>query len=323
MDTLTVERAPVGMGLGRRGDRIYAANRGTGRVSVIDRQSGREWARVPVGKAPGDLAVDQTIRGPCTSRMPAPAPSASSRIGSKSAARRAAERLAASPDREAAPGLQPAGHGDGTPAHVGGVPGEEVHPELLRQLVRACQAEAPLLEEVRKRAEKYGLEIVMVNVWEHVDPRQEALHFCKIHNIQGRRSCSTRPASTSRKLGIRGVPAQRRGRQEGIVRAVGVTTPDEVRATLTKLLCPSASHSWAPHAPAIRSRASGRFSQNPPTVVGVPSREQDHAPEFVGEVSTAEAAPPLSVDGLQVVVERAPLGSRATPRRRNGGGETP
>ncbi len=41
------------------GDRIYAANRGTGRVSVIDRASGREWARVPVGKAPGDLAVDQ------------------------------------------------------------------------------------------------------------------------------------------------------------------------------------------------------------------------------------------------------------------------
>ena len=31
VDTLTVERAPVGMGLGRRGDRIYAANRGTGR----------------------------------------------------------------------------------------------------------------------------------------------------------------------------------------------------------------------------------------------------------------------------------------------------
>jgi YVTN family beta-propeller protein len=59
VDTLTVERAPVGMGLGRGGDRIYAANRGTGRVSVIDRASGREWARVPVGKAPGDLAVDQ------------------------------------------------------------------------------------------------------------------------------------------------------------------------------------------------------------------------------------------------------------------------
>ncbi len=26
---------------------------------MIDRQSGREWARVPVGKAPGDMAVDQ------------------------------------------------------------------------------------------------------------------------------------------------------------------------------------------------------------------------------------------------------------------------
>ena len=26
---------------------------------MIDRRSGSEWARVPVGKAPGDLAVDQ------------------------------------------------------------------------------------------------------------------------------------------------------------------------------------------------------------------------------------------------------------------------
>jgi YVTN family beta-propeller protein len=48
------------MALGPTGDRIYAANRGTGQVSVIDRESGREWARVPVGKAPGDLAVDPT-----------------------------------------------------------------------------------------------------------------------------------------------------------------------------------------------------------------------------------------------------------------------
>jgi hypothetical protein len=66
---------------------------------------------------------------------------------------------------------------------------------------------------VRKRAAKFGLEIVMVNVWEHVDPRREALHFCKIHN---------------------NVVVDKKG----IVRAVGVTTPDEVRATLTKLLLP-------------------------------------------------------------------------------------
>jgi YVTN family beta-propeller protein len=48
------------MALGSTGDRIYAGNRGTGQVSVIDRASGREWARVPVGTAPGDLAVDPT-----------------------------------------------------------------------------------------------------------------------------------------------------------------------------------------------------------------------------------------------------------------------
>ena len=184
VDTLTVERAPVGMGLGRRGDRIYAANRGTGRVSVIDRASGREWARVPVGKAPGDLAVDQTTGTVYVSDAGTSTVSVfQDRLEGQPAELPSDWRhpLIGKP----LPAFSLPGHGDGPPAHLGGVSGEEVHPELLRQLVRALQAEAPLLEEVRKRAEKYGLEIVMVNVWEHVDPRQEALHFCKIHNIQG------------------------------------------------------------------------------------------------------------------------------------------
>jgi YVTN family beta-propeller protein len=58
VETVPVERAPVGMAITPSGDRIYAANRGAGKVSVIDRASREEWARVPVGKAPGDLALD-------------------------------------------------------------------------------------------------------------------------------------------------------------------------------------------------------------------------------------------------------------------------
>jgi YVTN family beta-propeller protein len=46
--------------VGRNGDRIYAGNRGAGTVSIIDWKSRKEWARVPVGHAPGDLAVDDT-----------------------------------------------------------------------------------------------------------------------------------------------------------------------------------------------------------------------------------------------------------------------
>ena len=90
---------------------------------------------------------------------------------------------------------------------------------------------------MRKRAAKFGLEIIIVNVWEHVDPRQEALHFCKIHNIQGT-VLIDETSEYITKLGIRGVPHNVVVDKKGIVRAVGMTTPDEVRATLTKLLLP-------------------------------------------------------------------------------------
>ena len=77
----------------------------------------------------------------------------------------------------------------------------------------------------------------MVNVWEHVNARDEALHFCKIHGIEG-------PVLLDAKgdyidlLGLRGVPINVVVNKKGIVQAVGTTTPDEVRATLTRLLLP-------------------------------------------------------------------------------------
>ena len=40
------------------------------------------------------------------------------------------------------------------------------------------------------------------------------------------------------RLGLRGVPVNIVVNKKGIVQAVGMTTPDEVRATLTKLLLP-------------------------------------------------------------------------------------
>ena len=69
----------------------------------------------------------------------------------------------------------------------------------------------------------------MVNVWEHVDPRREALHFCKIHNIQGTVLIDATGEYIAR-LGLRGVPHNVVVDKKGIVQAVGVTTPDEVRA---------------------------------------------------------------------------------------------
>jgi hypothetical protein len=81
------------------------------------------------------------------------------------------------------------------------------------------------------------LEIVMVNVWEHVDAREEARHFCEVHHIQGPVLLDATGEYIAR-LGLRGVPHNVVVDTRGIVQAVGTTTPDEIRATLTRLLLP-------------------------------------------------------------------------------------
>jgi YVTN family beta-propeller protein len=53
---LVVSAAPVGVAVAAAGDRLYVANRGDGTLTVIDPE-GNEWARVPVGAAPGGVAV--------------------------------------------------------------------------------------------------------------------------------------------------------------------------------------------------------------------------------------------------------------------------
>lgn len=75
----------------------------------------------------------------------------------------------------------------------------------------------------------------MVNVWEHVDAVKEAKHFCKIHSINGPVLIDAKGEYITQ-LGLRGVPVNVVVNKKGIVQAVGTTTPDEVRATLTKLL---------------------------------------------------------------------------------------
>ena len=77
----------------------------------------------------------------------------------------------------------------------------------------------------------------MVNVWEHVDARAEARHFCEVHKIQGPVLLDATGEYIER-LGLRGVPHNVVVDKRGIVQAVGATTPDEIRATLTRLLLP-------------------------------------------------------------------------------------
>lgn len=54
---MAVPNAPVGLTVGSRDDRLYVGNRGDGSVSVMG-LDGAEWARIPVGAAPGGVCED-------------------------------------------------------------------------------------------------------------------------------------------------------------------------------------------------------------------------------------------------------------------------
>ena len=113
VDTLTVERAPVGMGLGRRGTastpptaaRAGERHRPPGRPGM-GAGAGRQGSRGPGGRP----AVGHRVRLGCGHQHGQCLPGSA---GGR--ARRAAERLAASPDRKAPPALQLPDMADGRP----------------------------------------------------------------------------------------------------------------------------------------------------------------------------------------------------------------
>ncbi len=87
---------------------------------------------------------------------------------------------------------------------------------------------------MRRRAGRFGLEIINVNIWEHRDAREEAAHFCEVHGIGGT-VLLDESGEYAEQLGIRGVPMNVLVDRDGVVRQVGATTPDEIRKSLTNL----------------------------------------------------------------------------------------
>ena len=96
-----------------------------------------------------------------------------------------------------------------------------------------------MIEKVRRRASRFGLEVIMVNVWEHVAAREEALRFCDIWGLSGPLALDDRHYMKS--LGLSGVPFNLLIDEAGVVRGAGFTTPEEIEQALPLLGLPPLS----------------------------------------------------------------------------------
>lgn len=92
-----------------------------------------------------------------------------------------------------------------------------------------------MLEDLRRRTGRFGLEVILINVWEGGDARAEAQRFADLWGVDGA-VLLDETGSYARELGVRGVPTNVLVDADGVVRAVGATNPDELEAAVERLL---------------------------------------------------------------------------------------
>lgn len=90
-----------------------------------------------------------------------------------------------------------------------------------------------MLEDLRRRAGRFGLDVLMVNVWEHVEAAEEAVRFAAIHGLQGPLYLDDKGYMKS--LCLSGVPMNLLVDVDGTVKGVGMTTPAELEEALPLL----------------------------------------------------------------------------------------
>jgi hypothetical protein len=96
-----------------------------------------------------------------------------------------------------------------------------------------------VIEDLRRRTGRSGLEIVSVNVWEGTGAFAEARGFCDLWGLHGTVLVDEQGELADR-LGIRGVPANVFVDADGTVTAVGAATPAELVSATRRLLGPAA-----------------------------------------------------------------------------------
>ena len=91
-----------------------------------------------------------------------------------------------------------------------------------------------MVESLRRRAGRFGLDIVLVNVWEGAGAAEEAAAYCERWSLGGTVLLDDTGAY-ARALGIRGVPTNVFVDATGVVRHVGATTSDELLREAARL----------------------------------------------------------------------------------------
>lgn len=84
-----------------------------------------------------------------------------------------------------------------------------------------------MVESLRRRTGQFGLDIVLVDLWEGAAVAEEATTYCEMWGLEGTVLLDT-TAAFARAVGVRGVPTNVFVESDGTVRAVGATTSEEL-----------------------------------------------------------------------------------------------
>ncbi len=91
-----------------------------------------------------------------------------------------------------------------------------------------------MVESLRRRAGQFGLDIVLVNIWEGHGAAEEVSGYCQRWDLQGS-VLLDETAEYARMLGVRGVPTNVFVDERGIVQAVGATSEKDLMREAVRL----------------------------------------------------------------------------------------
>ena len=87
----------------------------------------------------------------------------------------------------------------------------------------------------RREADRSGLDVILVDLWEGSDSRQRAEEYCERWGIEGT-VLLDEAGAYAELLGVRGVPTNVVVDATGTVRAFGLGNPDELDARVNELV---------------------------------------------------------------------------------------